>query len=44
MLVDVKASHSKVFFRVEQSKRQPHVTEADYSYPRLASLNSGFEL
>ena len=44
MLVDVKTGYSKVLFRVEQSKRQAHITEAYYAYPRLASINSGFQL
>src|ERR1700757_2098097 len=42
--VDVKAGHSKLFFRVEEGKRQAHITEADYAYSRLTSINSGFQL
>ena len=44
MLVDVKTRYSKFRFGVEQSKWQAHITETDYTYPRLASFNSGFQL
>src|ERR1019366_4035561 len=44
MLVDVKTRYAKLRFGVEQSKRQTHITQAYHDYPRLASINSRFQL